>query len=335
MRILLTHTPSFRANYYGDAALARLRVSGDVVLHDSETPLDPAGLIAAAKGIDVIVSDRQTAAPAEVFASLPALAAYVRCAMDIRNIDVEAASKAGVLVTRATAGFIDSVTELGIGLMVDLARGVSAATNSYRAGKAPVVRMGRQLAGATLGIAGLGAIGRRLAEAALALRMNVVFSDPETKAPPPGATQAAFDEMLAKSDFVVCLAPATEATHHLFDAAAFARMGKGAYFVNLARGELVDEAALEAALDRGHLAGAAMDVGMAPDQMPMMRLAARADVVATPHIGGLTPQAIAHQAFDTVRQVEALAAGTMPDLAVNPARATRLARFGIAVPGRT
>lgn len=329
MRILLTHTPSFRANYYGDEALARLRASGDVVLHDSETPLDPVALIVAAKGIDVIVSDRQTAAPGEVFAGLPDLAAYVRCAMDIRNIDVEAASKAGVLVTRATAGFIDSVAELGIGMMIDLARGVSAATTSYRAGKAPVVRMGRQLAGSTLGIVGLGAIGRRLAEAAVALRMNVTFCDPEAKTPPQGATQVPFDDVLARSDFVVCLAPAIEATRHLFDAAAFARMGKGAYFINLSRGELVDEAALEAALDRGHLGGAGVDVGMAPDQMPITRLAKRSDVVATPHIGGLTPQAIAHQAFDTVRQVEALAAGKMPDLAVNPARATRLARFGI------
>lgn len=334
MRILLTHTPSARANYYGDAALARLRAVGDVVLHESETPLDPRALIVAAKGIDVIVSDRQTAAPAEVFAGLPDLAAYVRCAMDIRNIDVDAASKAGVLVTRATAGFIDAVVELGLGMMVDLARGVSAATGAYRAGKAPAIRMGRQLAGSTLGIVGLGAIGRRMAEAATALRMNVLFSDPETKTPPSGATQAPFDDVLAKSDFVVCLAPSTEATRHLFDAAAFARMGKGAYFVNLARGELVDEAALEAALDRGHLGGAAMDVGMAPDQMPMLRLAARPDVVATPHIGGLTPPAIAHQAFDTVRQVEALASGKMPDLAVNPAQAARLSKFGIAIPGR-
>lgn len=334
MRILLTHTPSARANYYGDAALSRLRAAGDVVLHGSETPLDPAALIAAAKGMDVIVSDRQTAAPAEIFAGLPHLAAYVRCAMDIRNIDVDAASKVGVLVTRATAGFIDAVVEIGIGMMIDLARGVSAATSSYRAGKAPEIRMGRQLAGSTLGIVGLGAIGRRLAEAAIALRMNVIFSDPETKAPPPGVAQAPFADVLARSDFVVCLAPAIETTRHLFDAAAFARMGKGAYFVNLARGELVDEAALEAALDRGHLGGAAMDVGMAPDQMPMTGLASRADVVATPHIGGLTPQAIAHQAFDTVRQVEALAAGKMPDLAVNPAQAARLAKFGIAIPGR-
>ncbi len=330
MRILLTHTPSFRANYYGDKALARLRKAGEVVLHESETPLDPAALIAAAKDVDVIVSDRQTAAPASVFEGLPDLAAYVRCAMDIRNIDVAAASKAGVLVTRATAGFVDAVVELGIGMMIDLARGVSVATNAYRAGQPPVVRMGRQLAGSTLGIVGLGAIGRRLAEAAIALRMNVIFSDPEAKSPPRGAQQVPFDDVLSKADFVICLAPATEATRHLFDAAAFARMGKGACFVNLARGELIDEAALEAALERGHLAGAAMDVGMAPDQMPMMRLAARADVVATPHIGGLTPQAIAHQAFDTVRVVEALASGKMPDLAVNPARATRLAKFGIA-----
>jgi D-3-phosphoglycerate dehydrogenase len=108
-------------------------------------------------------------------------------------------------------------------------------------------------------------------------------------------------------------------------------MKRGAFFINLSRGELVDEAALEAALGSGHLAGAAMDVGRAPDQRPSPRLAARPDVVATPHIGGLTPQAIGHQAMDTVRQVAALARGELPDNAVNAAAAHRLARLGIRV----
>jgi D-3-phosphoglycerate dehydrogenase len=128
---------------------------------------------------------------------------------------------------------------------------------------------------------------------------------------------------------VVCLALSTPETRGLMGAAAFARMRQGAFFVNLARGEVVDEAALEAALDSRHLAGAAMDVGSAPDQRPNPRLAARPDVIATPHIAGLTPQAAEHQAMDTVRQVAALAAGELPDNAVNAAKATRLARIGI------
>jgi D-3-phosphoglycerate dehydrogenase len=111
------------------------------------------------------------------------------------------------------------------------------------------------------------------------------------------------------------------------DAAAFARMKPSAFFLNLSRGNLVDEAALEAALDQKRIAGAAMDVGRATDQRPSLRLARRADVIATPHIAGLTPAAVEHQAFDTVEQVRALVAGKVPSGAVNADRATRLARL--------
>jgi D-3-phosphoglycerate dehydrogenase / 2-oxoglutarate reductase len=120
---------------------------------------------------------------------------------------------------------------------------------------------------------------------------------------------------------------ATEATENLMNAGAFARMKPSACFVNLSRGNLVDETALAAALDAGRLAGAAMDVGRAPDQMPSPALASRADVVATPHVGGLTPAAIEHQAFDTVEQVRALLAGSVPPGAVNVHAATRLGRL--------
>ena len=122
---------------------------------------------------------------------------------------------------------------------------------------------------------------------------------------------------------------ATAETENLMDEAAFARMKRGAFFLNPSRGNLVDEAALRAALDSGHLAGAALDVGRAPDQMPTPELAAHPRVVATPHVGGLTPAAALHQAMDTVRQVAALAAGRLPDNAVNAEAAHRLARLGI------
>lgn len=327
MRIFLTHTPEARANYYPDAALAALRQYGTVVLQDAAAPLDTAQLIARAQGCDIIIADRATPAEAALFAALPQLAALLRGAVDIRNIDLAAASREGVLVTRATPGFVDSVAELGLGFMIDLARGVSTATAAYRAGQPAVVRPGRQLCGASVGIIGYGAIGRRLAELCLALGMRVLVSDPHQRVAEPGLTQCDLPALLAGADFVVCLAVAAPETERLMDAAAFAAMRPGACFINLSRGELVDEAALAAALDSGHLGGAAMDVGRAPDQMPSPDLARRADVVATPHIGGLTPQAVAHQAFDTVRQVAALAAGDIPQGAVNLADATRLQRL--------
>jgi D-3-phosphoglycerate dehydrogenase len=143
----------------------------------------------------------------------------------------------------------------------------------------------------------------------------------------PRLKQVTLETLLAEADFVVCLAIANEATENLMDRAAFQRMKPTAYFINLSRGNLVDEAALERALDEGRIAGAAMDVGRAPDQKPSLRLARRGDVLATPHIAGLTPSAIEHQAFDTVAQARALVAGKVPPGAVNAEKATRLQRL--------
>ena len=118
--------------------------------------------------------------------------------------------------------------------------------------------------------------------------------------------------MLAKSDYVICLAVANEETEKLMNEAAFARMKPAAFFINMSRGNLADEAALWKVLSENRIAGAAMDVGRAPDQMPSPELARLANVIATPHIGGLTPPASESQAFDTVRQVEALVKGEVP-----------------------
>ncbi|MET7244031.1 NAD(P)-dependent oxidoreductase [Methylobacterium sp. EM32] len=317
MKLLLTHTPHMRAQYYGPRALAALRDLAEVVLHEGDDPLDAAALVAAAAEVDLVVSDRLTPGQAEIFARLPHLRAFLRCAVDIRTIDVPAASRAGVLVTHAAPGFVASVTELALGFMVDLSRGISRATRDYQAGRAPEVRMGRQLAGSRLGIIGYGAIGRNLGTIAGHLGMEVLICDPHVTVPAGQGRQVAFEALMAEADIVVCLAVATEATENLIDARALARMRPHAVFINLSRGNLVDEAALAAALREGRIAGAAMDVGRAPDQMPSPDLARLGGVIATPHIGGLTPPAIEAQAFDTVAQVRAILAGEMPAGAVN------------------
>ena len=323
LKILLTHTPQARHQYYGDKALQGLREAGEVLLHGTEVALDPASLIAAAPEADLIVADRLTAAPADVFAGLPNLRAIVRCAVDIRNIDVEAASQAGVLVTRASPGFVQSVSELAVGFMIDLSRGVSRATADYHGGRMPDVVMGRQLAGSSIGIIGYGAIGRYLASIAQALGMTVLVNDPFAKVDTPDIEQAALDELLQRSDYVVCLVVANKDTENLIGAAQLKLMQPHACFINLSRGELVDEAALSAALREGRIAGAAMDVGRARDQMPSAELARLPNVIATPHIGGLTPPAIEHQALETVRQAKAIVAGEAPAGAVNAERWTR------------
>ena len=326
--VLLTHTPDMLANYYGGRALASLRALCDIRLNDTGQVLDTAALARLAQGCEIVVSDRQTPAPAEFFAQAPAsLAAFLRVAVDIRNIDVAAASRIGVLVTHATPGFIASVAEQTVGFMVDLGRHVSDYTADYRAGRDPEARMGRQLAGATLGILGYGAIGEYLARLGVAFGMKVMVSDPFKTIGEPGITQGSFEDVVAASDFLVCLVVANEETENLMNAAAFARMKKTAFFINMSRGNLVDEKALEDALDRKLIAGAAMDVGRARDQKPPLFLARRADVIATPHTAGLTPDAAEHQAFDTVNQVRDLLAGKMPPGAANADAALRLSVF--------
>nr|WP_249809025.1 NAD(P)-dependent oxidoreductase [Bradyrhizobium sp. 137] len=312
-----------RRNYYGDRSLNGLRATAEVMLHDGDEPLDAAGLVRVAKDVDVIVADRMTEGRGEIFAQLPRLCAFVRCAVDIRNVNVDAASRAGVLVTRAGPGFVQAVAELALGFMVDLSRGVSRTTADYQAGRKAEARMGRQLAGSRIGIIGYGSIGRYLAEVAKVLRMEVLVADPFASVSDAAIRQVGLDELLAVSDYVVCLAVANEQTENLIGEAALARMQKHAVFINLSRGNLVDEAALARALIEDRIAGAAMDVGRAPDQMPTPELAKLPNVIATPHVGGLTPQAIEYQSLETVRQVEAIVKGEIPQGAVNADHWTR------------
>jgi D-3-phosphoglycerate dehydrogenase len=318
VKLLLTHSPEALKLYYGERALAGLVKLGEVRIHPGPTSLEGEALIAAAADCDLIVSYRQSPAPAALFERLPRLKAFLRCAIDIRNIDVAAASRAGVLVTQASAGFVTAVSELVLGLLVDLARGITQSTIEYRAGKSPKASMGRELKGSTLGVIGYGAIGKEVVRLGRALGMRVLIHDPYQD-----VDQVALDRLLEESDYVVPLAVATPETENLLGQEAFEKMRKGAFLINVSRGNLVDEAALEAALDCGQLGGCALDVGRAPDQMPTPRLAARADVIATPHTAGLTLPAIEHQSLETVAQAAAIIEGRAPHGAVNAEHWTR------------
>ena len=136
--IFLTHIPDMLKNYYGERALAALRKLAPVRLNETGAVLGAQQLAAAAAGCEIIVSDRQTPGPAEFFAAAPDLIAFLRVAVDIRNIDVPAASRAGILVTHASPGFIASVAEMAIGFMVDCGRHVTESTISYRGGRVPI-----------------------------------------------------------------------------------------------------------------------------------------------------------------------------------------------------
>jgi len=324
VRVFLTHNPEDLTAYYG-RALPELEAVAEVVINPLDRDLTTAELVEHAQGCDVIVAHRSTPGEAELFTELDTLVAFLRCAVDISTIDVDAASASGVLVGHADKSFVASTAELALGLYLDAARNISSSTVDYRSGVEPGQRAGSQIAGKTAGIIGYGAIGSYLAKLLTSLGLRVLVHDPFVDVPPPHE-QLALDPLLEQSDVVFPLAPATPATRDFIGQHELDTMKPGAILINVSRGELLDEAAVEAALDSGQLGGFGMDVGQAPDQRPSPGLAARADVVATPHLGGLTPENADAQAASSIEQLTAMTSGQIPPRTVNADHAIRLRR---------
>lgn len=327
-KILMTYPTDELPVRYGERPLAGLRRLGEVLLNPHARPMTPNEVVAVAQDCPVIVADRSVPFDAATLARLPKLGAVVRAAMDVRNIDISAASAAGILVTRAGPGFRDGVVELLLGQMVDLARGLSHCVGEYHAGRMPARRSGLQLAGRTASILGYGNLGRRMAEVLAFLGMRVLVHDPHVAAVEPPALLVDRDRAIAEGDFVLCLVIHTKETDGSMNGAVFARMKPSAFFLNPSRGPVVDEAALAQALRSGTIAGAALDVGSDPDDVPPVELGRLPNVLATPHIGGMVPEAMEAQALDTVEQVAAILAGRMPRYALNGAHARRLTLAG-------
>ncbi len=328
MRVFVTHNPEDLAAYFHKALPELEALDGvtEVRLNPTDRDLTPDELIKHAHGCDVIIAHRATPGGAEVFGKIDSLVAFLRCAVDISTIDVDAASEHGVLVARADKSFVISTAELALGLYLDAARNIANSTVDYRNDIEPAQRPGAQISGKTAGIIGFGAIGSYLASVLDALGLTVVVHDPFVDVPEP-FEQLALDPLLERSDVVFPLAQATPATVDFISTHELEVMKPGAILVNVSRGELLDEAAVEAALDSGRLGALAIDVGMAPDQRPSPSLAQRSDVVATPHLGGLTPENANAQAMSSVEQVAAMLANTIPPRSVNADAAHRLRRF--------
>jgi len=234
-------------------------------------------------------------------------------------------------VAHADKSFVASTAELALALMLDVSRNVSASAVDYHAGREPPQRPGVQMSGRTAGIIGLGAIGSHLAELLAAIGMEVIAHDPHVASSPVELVE--LDDLLGRSDYVLPLAASTPETENLIGERELAAMKVGAYLINVSRGELLDEDAVADALDSGHLGGLGMDVGRAADQRPSADLAARPGVVATPHLGGLTPENADAQAASSVEQMEAILDRRMPPRTVNPESASRLASLWETLPG--
>ena len=326
MKLFLSHNPEDLGVYFKKAYEALVGMV-DVVRNPKERDLTTEEVIEAAAGCQVVVCHRSTHGKKEIFDSLGEMAVFIRPQVDISDVDMAAADANQVLVLNSVPAFIPATAEMALALMLDLARDVTASTMEFKAGRMPPSNMGRQLNGSTAGIIGYGAIGSYLAQKLKALGMRVVVNDPYVNCSDEQIEQVGLDALLTQSDFVVPLAVATEETENLINRETIALMKADAYFVNVSRGNLVDEAALAEAYREGRIGKIGMDVGRGPDQRPSSQMAEMEGVVATPHLGGLTVQNAEAQAWSAVEQVEAILKGVMPPRAVNPQSDSRLKKL--------
>jgi len=256
-----------------------------------------------------ILADR---VDAEVLDAAPRLRIVANHAVGTDNVDVAACTARGIWVTNTPGVLTESTADLTMALILALARRLREGEQLLRSGKwpgwAPTLLLGIELAGKTLGIFGYGRIGRAVARRAEGFGMRVLFSS--------RGGGVDFEELLERSDVITIHAPLTPETRHAFGPEQLLSMKRGALLVNTARGAIVDEAALVAALNSGHLAGAALDVFEHEPQVHPALLG-RNDVVLLPHLGSATRETRARMAEVALSQVELVLRGERPTTAVN------------------
>ena len=256
--------------------------------------------IMAAEAIDAVIS-RTVNLTARAIEACPTLKVVSRHGVGVTNVDVEACTRRGIPIYVTPGANAQSVAELAVGLMIAAARQIAWLDREIRAGRWSRAQDGIELCGRTIGLVGFGQIGQRVARVCLALGMKVVAFDPGFA----GITRArdveivaSLDEMLPRSEVLSLHVPLTARTRSMIGAPQLALMPHHAILINTARGEVVDEAALIAALQTGQLAAAGLDT-MAQEPLPVgSALAALPNVILTPHVGGSTPAALDNMAAD-------------------------------------
>lgn len=273
-------------------SVAAMRDAGLEV--DEKTDLSVEELKSEIGAYDAIVIRGATKVRAEIIDAATNLKLVVRAGVGLDNVDIEYAQGKGIEVRNTPAASSNSVAELALGHVLSLARHIGRGTASMKAGKWEKKQLkGIEIEGKTLGIVGIGRIGQILAEKAHALGMRVVCYDAYlTESPIPEiAPMVAFDRLLSESDFISLHIPFDPSVGATIGAAEFARMKDGARIVNCARGGVIDEAALVAAIQDGKVAGAALDVFETEPPTPDHPVLALEAVSFTPHIGASTVEA--------------------------------------------
>lgn len=284
------------SEFMDDVAVKRLAAKHDT-LYDMDLVDRPAELAAALATADALIVRNRTKVNRELLGAGPLLKVVGRLGVGLDNIDVAACDERGIEVIPATGANALAVAEYVIGAAMFLLRGAYASSGAVAEGKwpRPTLSNGRELAGKALGVVGFGGIGRLAGRLGRALGMRVIGFDaqvaPYARIWSDEATAAyGFDALLAEADVVTLHVPLTDATRHLIDGARLAQMKPGAILINTARGGVVDEAAVAAALKSGRLGAAALDVF---EQEPLPAgspLAGCPNLLLTPHIAGVTSE---------------------------------------------
>jgi D-3-phosphoglycerate dehydrogenase / 2-oxoglutarate reductase len=263
-------------------------------------------LAAVIDGFDGLAIRSATKVTGKILEQAKGLKVIGRAGIGVDNVDIPAATAKGIIVMNTPFGNSITTAEHAVTLMLALARQIPQADASTQAGKWEKNRfMGVEITGKTLGIIGCGNIGSIVAERAHGLKMKVIAYDPylsPERAIDLGVEKVEFEDLMRRADFITLHTPLTEKTGNIIDAAALAKTKKGVRIVNCARGGLVDEAALRAALDSGHVAGAALDV-FTVEPATENPLFGHPNVVCTPHLGAATTEAQENVALQIAEQM--------------------------------
>jgi len=289
----------------GDVGVQIFKEEGFEV--EIKTGLKPEELYQAIKGVQGLVIRSATKVTKELLDAADELKVVGRAGTGLDNVDIPEATQHGVVVMNTPGQNSNAAAELALGHIFALSRHIARGHAGMAQGKWEKKQLrGREVKGKTLGIVGLGNIGRILAELGKGVKMNVVGFDPFLSAEQikeRGAEPVSFEDLLAKADYISIHVPKSKETSGLFNAENLGKMKKGAYLINCARGGIVDEEALCDSLAAGHLAGAALDVF---EQEPLpadSRILAAGDVCCTPHLGANTHEAQENVAVAVARQM--------------------------------
>ncbi|MCC7089515.1 MAG: phosphoglycerate dehydrogenase [Dehalococcoidia bacterium] len=294
-----------------------LRTAGDV---DVNTGLAADTLIGIIGNYDALVVRSETKVTRPVIEAATRMQVIGRAGVGVDNIDLDAATERGVIVVNAPQGNTIAAAEHTLALLMALARHVPQADASMRSGKWDRKNyLGTEIRGKTLGIVGLGKIGSEVARRAVAMEMRVLAHDPFVSAERVralGVESVDFEQLIMLSDFITVHPPLTASTQGMIGEAEMARMKDGIRLINVARGGIIDEAALVAAVASGKVAGAAIDVFTAepPRDNPLI---GDPRIIVTPHLGASTAEAQERVAVDVAEQIVEVLAGKPARYAVN------------------